>query len=104
LKNDDNVLDLLSKIGIRNVNGFEKKENDLINYIANYVIYEKNLQVIGQFRAKLNEIGVMSHIKAHFSLWSGSLCVSQKVLTDVDVINLFEYATSRSGTVNKQKV
>jgi hypothetical protein len=33
----------------------------------------------------------MSHIKANFSLWSGLLCVSPKVLTDVDVINLFEY-------------
>ena len=86
------------------MNRFEKKENDLISCIANHVIYEKNLQAIGQFRAKLNEIGVMNHIKANFSLWSGLLCVSQKVLTDVDVINLFEYATSRSGKVNKQKV
>ena len=85
------------------MNRFEKKENDLISCIANHVIYEKNLQAIGQFRAKLNEIGVMNHIKANFSLWSGLLCVSPKVLTDVDVINLFEYATSRTGTVNRQK-
>jgi hypothetical protein len=35
IKNDDNVLDLLSIIEIRNVNRFEKKENDLINCIAN---------------------------------------------------------------------
>jgi hypothetical protein len=103
IKNDDNVLDLLSKIGIRNVNRFLKKENGLISCIANYVIYEKNLQAIVQFRAKLNEIGEMSHIKANFSLWSSLLRVSLKVLTDVDVIYLFEYATSRTCTVNRQK-
>jgi hypothetical protein len=40
-------------------------------------------------------------MKDNFSLWSGLFCVSPKDLTNVDEINLFEFATSRTGTVNR---
>ena len=101
LKNED-VLDILSKMGLINVRKYENKRSDLIKIMIRYLIVDTNTAAISEFKRTLQVIKVWDHIKFNTGVWKHIFC-DKPQLKSKDITNMFDFQNSSDGSNNWNK-
>ena len=98
----EDVLDILSKMGLLNVRKYENKRSDLVKLIIRYLIVDTNTAAITEFRRTLQGIQVWDHIKHNMHVWKHIFC-DKPQLRSKDITNMFDFQISSDGSNNWNK-